>query len=158
MNPLPTSQDLLSDLLFCSCSYVACIAKNIEYGPWSDCSISDLEQSNSALDKLLGQLGIYPIWLSSIAYLQKQLRIFFIFLRHVFGCDYICFLLKEAIANVPSCLLSSSAFLSIKLADFYCTWSKSHRLVDISCSHPFCKVFPRKHLTGGDILFIKLEL
>ena len=30
----------------------------------------------STLDKLLGQLGIYTTWLSSIAYLQKQLRIF----------------------------------------------------------------------------------
>ena len=28
----------------------------------------------------------------------------------------------------------------------------------MSCSHPFCKVFPLKYLTGGDILFIKLEL
>ena len=58
---------------------------------------------------------------------------------------------------MPTCLFSSPAFLSIKLADFYCTWSKS-RLVDISCSHPFCKVFPLKYLTGGDILFIKFEL
>ena len=33
----------------------------------------------SALDKLLGQLGIYATWLSSIAYLQKQLRIFIFF-------------------------------------------------------------------------------
>ena len=33
----------------------------------------------SALDKLLGQLGIYPTWLSSIVYLQKQLRIFIFF-------------------------------------------------------------------------------
>ena len=33
----------------------------------------------SALDKLLGQLGIYATWLSLIAYLQKQLRIFYIF-------------------------------------------------------------------------------
>ena len=32
-----------------------------------------------ALDKLLGQLGIYATWLSSIAYLQKQLRIFIFF-------------------------------------------------------------------------------
>ena len=32
---------------------------------------------NSALDKLLGQLGIYATWLSSIASLQKQLRIFY---------------------------------------------------------------------------------
>ena len=38
----------------------------------------------SALDKLLGQLGIYATWLSSIAYLQKQLRIFIFFLRHIF--------------------------------------------------------------------------
>ena len=30
----------------------------------------------SALDKLMGQLGIYANWLSSIVYLQKQLRIF----------------------------------------------------------------------------------
>ena len=35
--------------------------------------------TNSALDKHLGQLGIYATWLSSIAYLQKQLRIFFFF-------------------------------------------------------------------------------
>ena len=33
----------------------------------------------SALDKLLGQLGIYATWLSSIGYLQKQLRIFIFF-------------------------------------------------------------------------------
>ena len=34
---------------------------------------------NSALDKLLGQLGIYATWLSSIEYLQKHLRIFIFF-------------------------------------------------------------------------------
>ena len=48
----------------------------------------------SALDKLLGQLGIYATWLSSIAYLQKQLRIFLKKIRHVFGSDYIRFLIK----------------------------------------------------------------
>ena len=47
----------------------------------------------SALDKLLGQLGIYPTWLSSTAYLQKQLHIF-IFLHHIFFCDYTCFLIE----------------------------------------------------------------
>ena len=73
----------------------------------------------SALDKLLGQLGSYATWLSSIAYLQKKLRIFIYFLLHVFGSDYIRFLLDKAIANVPIYLLSLSAFLSIKLADFY---------------------------------------
>ena len=48
----------------------------------------------SALDKLLGQLGIYSTWLSSIAYLQKQLHIFIYFLRHVFGSDYTSFLIE----------------------------------------------------------------
>ena len=66
----------------------------------------------STLDKLLGQLGIYATWSSSIAYLQKTIAYFLYFLRHVFGSDYIRFLLNEAIANEPTYLLSSSAFLS----------------------------------------------
>ena len=42
--------------------------------------------NNSALDKLLGQLGIYTTWLSSIAYLQTQLRFFFFkFTPHFFS-------------------------------------------------------------------------
>ena len=78
---------------------------------------------SSALDKLLGQLGIYVTWLSSIAYLQKQLRIlkkkkkYTTFLAVI---TYV-FLLNEAITNVPTYLLSSSDFLNIKLADFYST-------------------------------------
>ena len=75
------------------------------------------QQDTSALDKLLGQLGIYATWLSSIEYLQKQLRIYAMFLAVI---TYV-FLLNEAIVNVPTYLLSSSDFLSIKLADFYCT-------------------------------------
>ena len=52
--------------------------------PWNSLSQNVIDSStviefNSALDKLLGQLGIYATWLSSIAYLQKQLRIFYIF-------------------------------------------------------------------------------
>ena len=43
---------------------------------------------SSALDKLLGQLGIYATWLSSIAYLQKQLRIFIFFYATFFFYDY----------------------------------------------------------------------
>ena len=39
----------------------------------------------SALDKLLGQLGIYATWLSSMAYLQKQLRIFILFTPRFFS-------------------------------------------------------------------------
>ena len=45
--------------------------------------ISALKTSYRAPDKLLDQLGIYATWLSSIAYLQNQLRIF-IFFPHVF--------------------------------------------------------------------------
>ena len=57
---------------------------------------SGSHEQPSTLDKLLGQLGIYATWLSSIAYLQKQLRIFyiFIFLRHVFDSDCIRFLIE----------------------------------------------------------------
>ena len=40
--------------------------------------------ASSALDKLLGQLDIYLTWLSSIAYLQKQLRIFIFFTPRFF--------------------------------------------------------------------------
>ena len=36
------------------------------------------------LDKLLGRLGIYATWLSSIAYLQKQLCIFIFFMPRFF--------------------------------------------------------------------------
>ena len=72
--------------------------------------------SGSALDKLLGQLGIYATWLSSFAYLQKQLRIFYIFYATFLAVITYVFLLNEAIANVHTYLLSSSAFLSIKLA------------------------------------------
>ena len=39
----------------------------------------------SALDKLLGKLGIYATWLSSIAYFQKQLRIFIFFYATFFS-------------------------------------------------------------------------
>ena len=42
---------------------------------------------NSALDKLLGQLGIYATWLSSMAYLQKQLLIFIFHYATFFFCD-----------------------------------------------------------------------
>ena len=59
------------------------------------------DQGLSALDKLLGQLGIYATWLSSIAYLQKQLRIFIYFYATFLAVITNVFLLNEAIANVP---------------------------------------------------------
>ena len=77
--------------------------------------------SSSALDKLLGQLGIYATWLSSVAYLQKQLRISYIFYATFLAVITYIFLMNEAIANVPTYLLSSPVFPSVKLADFYCT-------------------------------------
>ena len=39
----------------------------------------------SALDKLLGRMGIYATWLSSIEYLQKQLCIFIFFYATFFS-------------------------------------------------------------------------
>ena len=75
----------------------------------------------SALDKLLGQLGIYPTKLSSIVTLRNQLGIFFMFYATFLAVITYVFLLNEAIVNVPTYLLSSSAFLSIKLVDFYCS-------------------------------------
>ena len=74
----------------------------------------------SALDKPLCRSGIYATWLSSIAYLQKQLRIFFICLCNQFDSDYKCFLIEPS----QMCLHIYShrlPFLSIKLADLYCT-------------------------------------
>ena len=41
-------------------------------------------ETTSALDRLLGQLGTYATWLSSIAYLRKQLRIFIFFMPRFF--------------------------------------------------------------------------
>ena len=52
------------------------------------------KDSSSALVKLLDQFGIYATWLSSNAYLQKQLRIFYICLCNIFDSDYTCFLIE----------------------------------------------------------------
>ena len=111
----------------------------------------------SALDKLLGQLGIYATWLSSIGYLQKQLRIF---LRHIFFfCNYTffyCMKPSEMCLHIYS--LPSPAFLKYQTSGFYCTWSKSHPLVDtLQKFHFHHSVFPRNSGLGTDI-FLKLEL
>ena len=68
------------------------------------------KNKTSALDKLLGQLGIYPTWLSSIAYLQKQLPIF-IFLAMFFSV-ITRFLLHETIGNVLAYLFTPIICLS----------------------------------------------
>ena len=116
---------------------------------------------DSALDKLLGQLGIYATWLSSIAYLQKQLRIFIFFYATFFFCDY-----TFSYCTKPSgmCLhiysLPSSAFLKYQTRRFYYTWSISHPLFDIRACK-LCKVSLSsffREITGlGTDIFIKLE-
>ena len=95
----------------------------------------------SALDKLLGQLGIHATWLSSFAYLQKQLRIFYIFYATFLAVITYVFLLNEAIANVPTYLLSSSAFLSIKLADFIVREANLIALLTLVARIHFAKFF-----------------
>ena len=66
----------------------------------------------SALDKILDQLGIYANWLSSIAYLQKQLRISTFFTPRFFSVITHVFLLNEAIRNVPAYLFTPTLCLS----------------------------------------------
>ena len=77
---------------------------------------------DSALDKLLGQLGIYATWLSSIAYLQKHLRIFIFFYATFFFCDYT---FSNCMKPSGMCLhiysLPSPTFLKYLTSGFYCT-------------------------------------
>ena len=106
----------------------------------------------SALDKLLGQLGTFTTWLSSIAYLQKQLRIFIFFYATFFFCDYtFSYCMKPSGMCLHIYSLLSSAFLQYQTRGFYCSWSK----VDIR-AWLLCKVslsslslcFSAKYLTG----------
>ena len=120
--------------------------------------------SFSALDKLLGQLGIYTTWLSSIAYLQKQLHIFIFFTPGFFFCDCtFSYCMKPSGMCLHIYSLPASAFLKYQTSSFYCTWSKSHPLVDIrACT--LCKVslstecFSAKYLTVHRYFIQKLEL
>ena len=77
---------------------------------------------SSALDKILGQLGTYATWLSSIAYLQKQLRIFIFFYTTFFFCDYtIPYCMKPSGICLHIYSLPSSAFLKYQTRGFYCS-------------------------------------
>ena len=67
---------------------------------------------SSDLDKLLGQLGINATWSSSIAYLQKQLRIFIFFFYATLFSVITRFLLHEAIGNVLAYLFTPIVCLS----------------------------------------------
>ena len=78
-----------------------------------------VECLTSALDKLLGQLGIYATWLPSIAYLQNQLRIFIFFYATFFFFDYTfsyCMKPSEMCLHIYS--LPSSAFLKYQTSGF----------------------------------------
>ena len=78
--------------------------------------------NGSALDKLLGQLGIYATWLSSIAYLQKQLNIFIFFYATFFICDYtFSYCMKSSGMCLHIYSLPSSAFQKYQTRGFYCT-------------------------------------
>ena len=96
--------------------------------------------STRALDKLLGQLGIYATWLYSIAYLQKQLRIFYATFLAVITYVFLL-LIDEAIADVPTYLLSSSVFLRIKLADFIVPVANLIALLTLVARIHFAKFF-----------------
>ena len=89
----------------------------------------------------MGELGIYATWLSSISYLQKQLRILYIFYATFLAVITYVFLLNEAIGNVPTYLLSSSAFLSIKLADFIVGEANLITLLTLVARIHFAKFF-----------------
>ena len=118
----------------------------------------------SALDKLLGQLGIYTTWLSSIAYLQKQLRIFIYFYATFFSV-----ITRFHIASSHrecACIFIHShclPFLSMKLADFIVPIANLIPLLTFQRVH-FAKfhfhhiVFPRNTGLDTDILFTKKEL
>ena len=78
--------------------------------------------SISALDKLLDQMGIYATWLSSIAYLQKQLCIFIFFNATFNFCDYtFSYCLKPSGMCLHIYSLPLSAFLKYQTSGFYCT-------------------------------------
>ena len=91
----------------------------------------------SALDKLLGQLGIYATWLSSIPCLQKQLCILKEIYNTLFSVITHVFFYNEAIGNVLAYLFTTIVCLSrvSKLADFLYLKQISS-LVDIrACIH-----------------------
>ena len=106
-----------------------------------NCLSADDSHDIRTLDKLLGQLGIYITWLSLIAYLQKQLRIFIFFYASFFFCDYtFSYCLKPSGMCLHIYTLPSSAFL------------KYH--VHFAKFHFHYSVFPRNTGLGIDILFI----
>ena len=111
----------------------------------------------------MGQLGIYATWLSSIAYLQKQLRIFIFFYPPFFCLLLHRFILHEAIGNVLAYLYTPIVCLSklskLRILLYLKQISSPDRMIRscILCKFHFHhSVFPRNTGLGTDI-FIKLE-
>ena len=125
--------------------------------------ICDEYFQNSALDKLLGQLGIYATWFTSFAYLHKQLRIFIFFTPCFFWWLHV-FLLHEAIWNVlaylftPRVRISKASNLRILLYLKQISFPCWHSSVHFAKFHFHYSIFPRNTGLGTDIFFIKLEL
>ena len=85
-------------------------------------SQKNIDMVLSALDKILGQLGTYATWLSSIAYLQKQLRIFIFFMPHFFSViTPFSYCMKPSGMCLHIYSLPSSAFLKYQTRGFYCS-------------------------------------
>ena len=98
--------------------------------------------------------------------MQKQLRIFIFFYATFFFCDYtFSYCVKPSGMCLHIYTRPSSAFLKYQNSRFYCTWSKSHPLVDIRMIQAclVCKVslssycFSAKITGLGSDIFIKLE-
>ena len=116
----------------------------------------------SALDKLLGQLGIYATWLSSIAYLQKQLLIFIFFYATFFFCDYtFSYCMKPSGMCLHIYSLPSSAFLKYQTRGFFVPEANliplsTFERVYFAKFYFHLSVFPQNTGLCPDI-FIKLE-
>ena len=122
-------------------------------------SLINSKIQGSALDKLLGQLGIYATWLSSIATLQKQLRIFIFFYATFLFCDYtFSYCMKPSGMCLHIYSFPSSAFLKYQNSQIllYLVDIRVCKLCKVSLSSFFLSVFPRNTGLGTDI-FIKLE-
>ena len=138
----------------CTCLVVSCLQRVI-------CDYIQLRFS--ALDKLLDQLGIYATWLSSIGYLQKQLRIFYFFYATFFSVITHLFILNETIGNVPAYLLTPIVCLS-RVSNYrillYLKQISPPRHLSLAYtlqSYTFI-LFSANTWLGTSILFIKLEL
>ena len=115
---LSASHIIIASWRLCSLCYSSSLCYRYEVG----LVLNYKQDRTSALDKLLGQLGIYATWLSSIAYLQKQLRIFTFFYALFFFCDNtFSYCVKPSGMCLHIYTRPLSAFLKYQNSRFYCT-------------------------------------